>query len=749
MALGPKLWHKIKQYLVLLIIAALTVAVVIILINIGYGVSWTGFNAYTYISPKVQQYQREKTLWDWLQLLFIPAVIAVGGVLFNRALDQTNRKIASNKQQEDVLQEYLDKMSELLLNKNLHTGQMSAEIIYVASVRTLITLHRLDPSRKKTILQFLSVSGLISILDLKEADLSGANLSNTNLSNINLSNTNLSGAILSETNLSGTNLNRATLSNAILHKAILSKASFVSASLNFSDLSDATLREADLSNADLREANLSGVTLSGAKLIGANLGGANVSDANMSDAVLDNASLIEVSLSDKQLNEIKSRNNIDTTMKVDTSNIDVLREKTPHTGTYGAGLIATIILVPLIAALLSAIIYIALPQLPGSKLMTALGGTILTLMGWLLVSIPYRRLTAVDRANASSYELLLNRLYQLQALITTLQAEPKLETKSVQTISKEEVSNSLNAIYLGLTQKGISWILGTGYVNMWRLMHRVDEALIDIEPIEAVIHDALHDEISLQDATIENKDDLLNKLRRALKILDQGGAVYLNQQVLQDDQTKPPDHQATPSAKQNTVNPKQNDGLFSNTINSATQARSIIREVRFSLHQFRDDRWDMLLRFRTRLMNMILVTGLLLYVLVEFAIIMSIGAEMLKAAIILYFVGAIVGLFSRLYDQAKTDTSIDDFRLAAVRLLAAPLYSGLAAIGGVVIVQRAILTNNNVFDLNLTNILVAAVFGLTPSLFVNALQRQADQYKADLKSTQTSSQAPPGVKRGT
>ena len=54
MALGPKLWHKIKQYLVLLIIAALTVAVVIILINIGYGASWTGFNAYTYISPKVQ-----------------------------------------------------------------------------------------------------------------------------------------------------------------------------------------------------------------------------------------------------------------------------------------------------------------------------------------------------------------------------------------------------------------------------------------------------------------------------------------------------------------------------------------------------------------------------------------------------------------------------------------------------------------------------------------------------------------------
>ncbi len=105
------------------------------------------------------------------------------------------------------------------------------------------------------------------------------------------------------------------------------------------------------------------------------------------------------------------------------------------------------------------------------------------------------------------------------------------------------------------------------------------------------------------------------------------------------------------------------------------------------------------------------------------------------AATIFYLVGAIVGLFSRLYDQASIDTSIDDFRLATARLLAAPLYSGLAALGGLVIAQRAILGNSTVFDLNLTNILIAAVFGLTPGLFTTAIQKEADQYKTDLKST--------------
>ena len=81
-----------------------------------------------------------------------------------------------------------------------------------------------------------------------------------------------------------------------------------------------------------------------------------------------------------------------------------------------------------------------------------------------------------------------------------------------------------------------------------------------------------------------------------------------------------------------------------------------------------------------------------------------------------------------LYNQSKTDTSIDDFRLATARLMAAPLYSGLAAIGGVLVVQQNLA-------LNVANILIAAAFGLTPSLLTSAIQKEADQYKTDLKST--------------
>ena len=422
--------------------------------------------------------------------------------------------------------------------------------------------------------------------------------------------------------------------------------------------------------------------------------------------------------------------------------IQDVRVQAKKTGTYAAALLSTGITVPIFAAFLSVLLYISLSQFPGLPWLTSVGGSLFVLLCWLLIARLYKRFTAVDRANAASYEQLLNRLQQAVAWYETLTQRPGPKNNSLYALGMQEISDSFNAICKNLQISGPSWISATGYMSAWKLMHRIDEAFIEIEPIEAVIHNALHDEMSLQDSTLTNRDDLLNKLRRAVKMLAPEAASYLNQQPPQvqqspqDDQAKQSDPRATSSTTQNTDNPNGNDEAFSNTIDSATQARTIIYEVRTTLHHFRDDRWDKLIRVRNQLMKMILVTGLLLYVLVEFAIMINVSVGMLKAAAILFFVGGLVGLFSRLYDQSKTDTSIDDFRLATARLIAGPLYSGLSAIGGVLVVQR-------MFDLSVTSILIAAAFGLTPSLFTSAIQKEADQYKTDLKSTT----APTGEKQ--
>ena len=118
----------------------------------------------TYIPPtKNSNFQRGKTLWDWMQLLFIPVALAVAGFWFNhreRDIEQqrveADREISYDNQREATLKEYIDKLSELLLHENLGKSEPESEIRKVARVRTLTVLPRLGSRRKRSVLQFLS-----------------------------------------------------------------------------------------------------------------------------------------------------------------------------------------------------------------------------------------------------------------------------------------------------------------------------------------------------------------------------------------------------------------------------------------------------------------------------------------------------------------------------------------------------------------------------------------------------------------
>ncbi|HEU5378596.1 MAG TPA: hypothetical protein VFV38_24515 [Ktedonobacteraceae bacterium] len=90
-----KVLRRLGTSLVFLLIIALIVAVIG-----GYfwKWDWTGLNRS--IGPVVktnQQYRPEKTLWDWLQLLVIPFVLAIGVFLLNQF--QKSREENATKQQ--------------------------------------------------------------------------------------------------------------------------------------------------------------------------------------------------------------------------------------------------------------------------------------------------------------------------------------------------------------------------------------------------------------------------------------------------------------------------------------------------------------------------------------------------------------------------------------------------------------------------------------------------------------------------
>lgn len=82
-----------------------------------------------------------------------------------------------DNQREGALQEYIDRMSELLLRE--HLGEVKPEdeeVQKITQVRTLTVLPRLDGRRKRTVLQFLHESNLIDrdklLVDLNRTDLS-------------------------------------------------------------------------------------------------------------------------------------------------------------------------------------------------------------------------------------------------------------------------------------------------------------------------------------------------------------------------------------------------------------------------------------------------------------------------------------------------------------------------------------------------------------------------------------------------
>jgi cell division protein FtsL len=119
------------------------------------GAGWTGFPQYT--SPgvdKTQTFTRAKTLWDWLQLLIIPVVIALGVFWLNHqeakrklAADRedakrkqeaeerraaTDRKLAAEHAREQALTGYFDTIAKLLLESNLRTSRPESEVREVA-----------------------------------------------------------------------------------------------------------------------------------------------------------------------------------------------------------------------------------------------------------------------------------------------------------------------------------------------------------------------------------------------------------------------------------------------------------------------------------------------------------------------------------------------------------------------------------------------------------------------------------------
>jgi hypothetical protein len=204
----------------------LVIVLLLILIRIGYRYEWTGFGGTSRLKDEKREIRPPKTLWDWMQLLFVPAMLAIlaAGLAWWQTSSERAMQAKEEARQEAIraeeaaVQIYLDQMTALLLERNLRASEEDSEVRTIAQARTLAVLRAVGPENRRTLLFFLYDAGLINrertIISLNTADLSEAPLSNADLSAANLSNADLSFAYLIEANLIEANLSNADLSNA-------------------------------------------------------------------------------------------------------------------------------------------------------------------------------------------------------------------------------------------------------------------------------------------------------------------------------------------------------------------------------------------------------------------------------------------------------------------------------------------------------------------------------------------------------
>lgn len=319
-------WKKYLLYAGYILIASGLLYGLLRLILTGYSVSWTGFGERTLSNGDVVG---EKTLWNWMELLIIPLVLALGAFFLNRSeraverqiaddrrkedriladeRAKLEREIAKDRQQEAALQAYIDRMSELLLKEKSRTTEIQ-EVRDVARTRTVSVMRGLDPNRNNQVIQFLRDANLIvdenSILNnayMQKIELPNLDLCSVYLNKANLSEANLEGALLLKANLEGAslgginlrygwlphaNLQNAYLDDANLYGASLAGANLKNAFMPRANLQDVYMEEADLQNAVLKGANLQGADLTAANLLGADLTGANLKSAKLSDGRL-------------------------------------------------------------------------------------------------------------------------------------------------------------------------------------------------------------------------------------------------------------------------------------------------------------------------------------------------------------------------------------------------------------------------------------------------------------------------------
>ncbi|WP_228008328.1 pentapeptide repeat-containing protein [Microcystis aeruginosa] len=229
------------RWMLFLLLFLLIIANVAIVSNWIANFKWSGF--------------QKKSFWDWLQLLIVPLMLALGAFYLNSAADFRDYQIAQEQKHQEILTDYFSKMQGLIVEtkkiketsgyKESHPKDKEANLLQefrsTAKALTLSVLEQLDGERKGKVITYLAESQLINKIDpliqlgganLQKLELKGRQVfSSINIVGANMTATELSDILISDSDLSTVNLTDAVLQDVTFENSDLSGINFDGASL--------------------------------------------------------------------------------------------------------------------------------------------------------------------------------------------------------------------------------------------------------------------------------------------------------------------------------------------------------------------------------------------------------------------------------------------------------------------------------------------------------------------------------------
>lgn len=219
------------------------------------------------------EYNPGKIFSDLVQLLILPANIALVAVCADKLARNVEKEKIINNQLEAAFQSYFDSMTSLILDNNLRNSKPDDEVRKISQEKTITTLKRIDVEKKSELIRFLCDDCLVSAENDTEPIIT--------LNGIDLAEVNLRAACLQEARLVGAQLSGADLKWAHLERAHLEGAYLEGVHLEEAHLEGAHLEGSYLDEAHLERAYLEGAHLEGAYLEGAILVGAHLEEARL------------------------------------------------------------------------------------------------------------------------------------------------------------------------------------------------------------------------------------------------------------------------------------------------------------------------------------------------------------------------------------------------------------------------------------------------------------------------------------